>query len=125
MKEQLKQYWNEKAKPFLKRYNELWLGPVAIVLFIISEAFVRDLDPQAVPYTMDAFQKIIFGHAVFAISTFSALLAIRLAFPNLFYTLVDDLPLHFNQLNPWQKLKLSFSAFACYLLALVLAMTVL
>lgn len=107
---------------FLKRYNELWLAPVAIVLYIVSERMVRDADPQAVPYTLDAFQKIIFGHLVFATCSVSALLCIRLAFPLLFKILVDQFEDLFTKLSIWEKLKLSFSVFALYLLGLILSM---
>lgn len=107
---------------FLKRYNELWLAPLAIVLYVAAERLIREADPQAVPYTLDAFQKIIFGHLVFATCSVSALLCIRLAFPLLFRILVDQFEDLFNKLTIWEKLKLSFSVFAFYLLGLILSM---
>ena len=112
-------------KRFLARYNELWLGPIALALFVLSESLVTQVDPRAVPYTLDAFQKIVFGHAAFAAATFSALLAIRLTFPDIFLYLIDHFNSHFNQLSTWEKLKLSFSVFACYVLGLLLAMLIL
>lgn len=116
---------NSPLIKFLKRYNELWLAPLAFVLYMIAERFIKTIDPEAVPYTLDAFQKIIFGHLVFATCSVSALLCIRLAFPAVFTILVDQFEEHFTKLSIWEKLKLSFWVFASYLLGLILCMQVL
>jgi len=110
---------------FLKRYNEFWLAPLALILYVASERFLKAIDPEAVPYTLDAFQKIIFGHLVFATCSVTALLCIRLAFPIAFKTLVDEFEGLFIKLSIWEKLKLSFWVFASYLLGLILCMQVL
>lgn len=115
-------------KKLLKRYNELWLAPLAIILFIIAQSIVKIADPEAVPYTIDAVQKIIFGHLVFACCTISVWLSLRLTWPGIFKYLVDHFNQDFVNLNDnqrWEKLKLSFWVFACYLLGLILCMQVL
>lgn len=114
-----------KLLNLLKRYNELWLAPLAIVLYVIAERFVKIADPEAVPYTIDAVQKILFGHLVFGCCTFSAWLCLRLTWPAVFRVLVDEFNDSLNKLSIWEKLKLSFWVFASYLLGLILCMQVL
>lgn len=110
---------------FLKRYNELWLGPIGLILFIISQPVIKAVDPEAVVYTSDAVQKIIFGHIVFASCIFSTWIALRLTWPSVFRFLVDEFNESLTNLTTWEKLKLSFLVFACYLLGLILCMQVL
>jgi hypothetical protein len=121
LKDILKRY---QVVAFLKRYNELWLAPIAVVLFLVAETVIPDLDPRAVPYTIDVFQKVFFGLAAFAMATFCSMIAIRLAWPSIFTFLIDQVTDHFNQLTPWEKLKLCFSVFALYVLGLLLAMLI-
>jgi hypothetical protein len=110
---------------FLKRYNELWLAPLAFLLYLVSEWFVKLADPEAVPYTIDAIQKILFGHLVFGCCTFSAWLCLRLTWPSVFRILVDEFNDSLNKLNTWEKLRLCYWVFASYLLGLILCMLVL
>ncbi len=128
---------SQKIKAILRRYNELWLGPIGIILFLISARVVKFLDPEAVSYTADAFQKIIFGHLVFAACIFSAWLALRLTWPSVFRYLVDDFNDDFSSLGKSYvttnqknekcevKLFLALSLLALYVLGLIACMHVL
>lgn len=110
---------------FLKRYNELWLGPLGLILFLVSMPLIRNIDPRAVAYTMDAFQKIIFGHVCIASALFSLWLVLRLTWPDVFRYLVDGFQKDFSNLIPFHKCVICFAAFFSYLFALVEAMRIL
>ncbi|MBT1702953.1 hypothetical protein [Chryseosolibacter indicus] len=113
---------------FFKRYNELWLGPLGLVLFIFSNPLIKAIDPEAVVYTTDAVQKIIFGHVAFAACVFSTWLCLKLTWPSAFKYLTKDFDRDFSQLNNNEKcvkLYLAFSLLALYLLGLIACMHVL
>jgi len=113
---------------FLKRYNELWLGPLGVLLWGLSPQLIHWIDPTAATYDSAVWQKLIFGHVVFCVCSFSAKVIMSFTNPGLFKYLVDDFDRDFVTLTEdkrWEKLKLSFAVFAFYLLGLLLAMQVL
>lgn len=113
---------------FLKRYNELWLGPLGVLLWILSPEIIHWLDPTAATYDAAVWQKVIFGLVVFSVCSFSVWLMLRIQFPQLFKYLTEQWDGDFVKLTEdkkWEKLKLSFLVFACYLVGLLLAMQVL
>ncbi|NOS94543.1 MAG: hypothetical protein HOP30_21745 [Cyclobacteriaceae bacterium] len=113
---------------FLKKYNELWLLPIGILLWLLSPVLFRQVDETAAPYDVAVFQKIIFGLIVFSFCTFNVWIILRLTFPNVFKYLTETFDSEFLNLNPEQKcdrLKISLALFALYLLGLLLAMQVL
>jgi hypothetical protein len=113
---------------FLKRYNELWLGPLGLIVWLASPALIRFLDSEAAVYDTAVFQKLIFGLITFSFCTFNVWIALKLTMPGVFRYLTETFDEDFSNLNEnqkWEKLKLSFAVFACYLLGLLLAMQVL
>jgi hypothetical protein len=113
---------------FFKKYNELWLGPLGLILFLVSKYIIKAIDPEAVVYTTDAVQKIIFGHLVFAACVFSTWIVMRLTWPSVFKYLTELFDQDFSSLNPNQicvKLFLAFSLLALYLSGLIACMHVL
>jgi hypothetical protein len=112
----------------IRRYNELWLIVIGLVLWFVSPYLIHQVDETAATYDVAVLQKLIFGLIVFSFSTFNVWIALRLTFPALFKYLTEDFESDFLNLNPeqkWEKLKLSLAVFALYLLGLLLAMQVL
>jgi hypothetical protein len=110
---------------YLKRYNELLLLPIGLLLWFISPALFHQLDETAATYDYGVFQKIIFGLIVFSFCSFNAWIALRITFPSVFQYLTDFFDTDFKRLTNEQKcvkLKLSLALFALYLLGLLLAM---
>jgi hypothetical protein len=113
---------------FFKKYNELWLGPLGLLLFVFSAPIIRAVDPEAVVYTTDAVQKIIFGHVAFAACVSSTWIVLRLTWPSAFNYLTAEFDSDFSKLNDNQKcvkLLLAFCLLALYLLGLIACMHVL
>ncbi|MGL6123949.1 MAG: hypothetical protein ACRC1W_13260 [Shewanella sp.] len=113
---------------FLKRYNELWLAPLGLLVWLISPSLIRFLDSEAAVYDTAVFQKLIFGLVTFSFCTFNVWIVLKLTMPKVFRYLTEVFDEDFETLNQnqkWEKLKLSFAVFACYLLGLLLAMQVL
>ncbi len=112
---------------FLKRYNELILGPIALVIWFVSPFLFRAVDETTAVYDIAVFQKVIFGLIVFNISTFCVWIALRLTFPQVFRYLTEAFDNDLSNLNEQkcERLKISLALFACYLLGLLLAMQVL
>jgi hypothetical protein len=113
---------------FLKRYNELWLGPLAVLIWLLSTALFHAVDETAATYDIAVFQKIIFGLIVFNFATFNVWIVMRLTFPEVFKYLTEHFDNDIFNLKTNQtceKLKISLALFACYLLGLLLAMQVL
>jgi len=113
---------------FLKQYNELWLLPLGILLWLVSPVLFHSVDETAATYDLAVFQKIIFGLIVFSFCTFNVWIILRLTFPGIFKYLTETFDSDFTNLNPDQKcekLKISFALFALYLLGLLMAMQVL
>lgn len=111
-----------------KKYNELWLGPLGLLLFLISAPIIKAVDPEAVVYTTDAVQKIIFGHVAFAACAFSAWVVMRLTWPSVFKYLTEEFDTDFSNLTDNQKcvkLFLAFCLLALYVLGLIACMHVL
>lgn len=118
----------EKVAKFFRKYNELWLGPIGFLLWILSGVLITWIDQErAAPYDIAVWQKVIFGLVVFNVSTFNVLVFIRLVNPNVFRYLTEQFDQDFSNLNnnSCEKLKLSLALYACYLLGLLLAMQVL
>jgi hypothetical protein len=113
---------------FLKRFNELLLGPLGVLLWAVSPQLIHWLDPTAATYDAAVWQKIIFGLVVFSVSSFSAWLMLRITFPGVFRYLTEYWDKDFVNLNEdkrCEKLKLSLLLLSLYLLGLVLCMQVL
>jgi len=113
---------------FFRKYNELILGPIGLVIWFLSPTLIRFFDPVAATYDNAVWQKVIFGMVLFNICTFNTWIALRLTFPGIFKYLVELFDQDFVNLNDnqkWEKLKVSFSFLALYLLGLILCMQVL
>jgi len=113
---------------FFKRYNELYLLPLAILLWLVSPVLFHQVDDTAATYDVAVFQKIIFGLIVFSFCTFNVWIVLRLTFPQVFKYLTEYFDTEFSNLTPEQKcdkLKIGLAVFALYLLGLLLAMQVL
>lgn len=118
----------KKFGAFLKRYNELWLGPLGLIVWILSPYVIHALDETAATYDVAVFQKVIFGSVVFSFSTFNVWIVLRLTFPGVFKYLTESFDRDLSTLSAeyrCAKLKISLALFACYLLGLLLAMQVL
>ncbi|MFD0997687.1 hypothetical protein ACFQ21_00145 [Ohtaekwangia kribbensis] len=117
----------EQIIKFFRKYNELILGPLGIVLWFVSAPILHYIDPTAATYDLAVFQKLLFGLMTFNVCTANALLLIRLVNPSVFKFLTQDFDTAFSTLNnnSWEKLKLSFAVWACFLFGLLMAMQVL
>lgn len=113
---------------FLKKYNELWLLPLAFVLWLVSPYFIHLADETAATYDLAVIQKLIYGLMVFSFSTFNCWIVLRLTFPGIFRYLTEDFDKDFSTLTKQQKcvrLTISLAVFSLYLLGLLLSMQVL
>ncbi len=111
---------------YLKRYNELLLLPLALLLWWISPVIIHHFDETAATYDLAVFQKLIYGLITFSFCSFNAWIALRITFPSVFKYLTEDFDNDFNLTQPLcEKQKLSLALFALYLLGLLLAMLVL
>jgi hypothetical protein len=115
---------------FFTSRQELVLGPLGIVLWFVSAPLIRLFDPTAATYDLAVFQKIVFALICFCIFSFSAWMLIRIQFPKLYDYLDNKFDEDFNSIstNPQfqcDRLKVSFSVLAFYLLALILCALIL
>lgn len=111
---------------FFKRYNELYLLPMALLLWWISPSIIHYFDETAATYDLAVFQKLIYGLITFSFCSFNAWIALKITFPQVFKYLTEDFDNEFNLTQTlWEKQKLSLALFALYLLGLLLAMLVL
>lgn len=111
------------AIKFFKTWNELLLGPLGILVWLISPWLIREIDPTAATFDFAVFQKIIFALVAFCVFSFSSWMLIRIQFPAVFRYLANQFDQDFDSLNQTQiceRLKLSLFVLAYYLLGLVL-----
>jgi hypothetical protein len=105
---------------FFQTWNELILGPVSIVLWVISIVVIHFLDQTAATYDVAVFQKIIFALTAFCAFSFSAWLLCRVQFPKVFQFLSESFDSNFSTLTPLQQCVISLCVLAYYLLGLAL-----
>jgi len=112
---------------YARKYNELLLLPIGILLWLFSPVFIHSVDETAATYDFAVFQKLIFGLVVFSFSTFNVWIILRITFPGIFRYLTETFDNDLSTLNEnkCDKLKISLAVYALYLLALLLAMQVL
>lgn len=113
---------------FLRRYNELLLGPLGALLWVVSPQLIHWLDPTAAVYDAAVWQKVIFGLVLYSICSFSTWLMIRLQAPHVFKYLTEHFDEDFGKLSEdkkWDKLRISLCYYALHLLGFLLSMQVL
>lgn len=109
----------------LKRYNELYLLPMALLLWWFSSPVIHYFDETAATYDLAVFQKLIYGLITFSFSSFNAWIALKITFPKVFKYLTEEFDNEFSKLTLIElctKQKLSLALYAFYLLGLLLAM---
>jgi hypothetical protein len=103
---------------FFKTWNELLLGPLAVVLWFASMIVIHWFDQTAATFDIAVFQKIIFGLIAFCTYSFSGWLLCRIQFPTIFKFLSENFDSYFSSLNQFQQCVISLSVLAYYLLGL-------
>lgn len=118
---------------FLRRWNELWSLPIAVVLFFASAPMLRAMDPTAAVFDAGVLQVVLFGAVVFLTCTGLTWISLKLAFPKIYQFLDDTLEKEIASKNNdysyenkgfdlWRKSLLVFSVYALHLLVAALCM---
>ena len=107
-------------KRFFKKYHELMTIPVSILIFILSIPFLRWLDPTAAVFDAGKFQFIIMP----AIMLFSFLaiawIMLGVVFGHYKEYLKTTMKNDFNDLEKWQRIRLTYFIFFFLVFLLVL-----
>ena len=109
----------KSIKRFFKKYHELMTIPVSILIFILSIPFLRWLDPTAAVFDAGVFQIIPVSTIQLVLFLAVAWAMLGIVFGNHRKYLVNEMKTDFENLQPWQKLKLTYSIF--FLLVALLA----
>ena len=102
--------WATLVSFFKKRHHFITV-PAAILVFSVSITVLRWFDPTAATFDAGIFQVPIFAVIQFFIYLAVAWFAFRLIFGNFYRHLINDMKTDFNNITPWEKLKLSYSVF--------------
>ena len=114
-----KHLWN-----YLKLWRELSSIAAALFLWINSGWLLRKLDPTAATYDAGVFQVYLFAIVGLFLLHGIVRILMKLIWPTSDHYLDHHFANDFNQLAPWQKLKLATSIFFAFLLAAVLLVRV-
>ena len=106
-------------KTFFKKYHELLTIPVAIILFILSVPVLRWFDPTAAVFDAGVFQIMILSTIQLVIYLAIAWFMLKIVFGHHRKYLQTQMKEDFNNLQPWERQKLSYSIF--FLLVALLA----
>lgn len=106
-------------RSFLKKYHELVTIPIAFVIWMLSVHVLRWMDPTAAVFDAGVFQIPIFAIIQLVIYLAIVWIILGIVFGNFRRYLIKEMKNDFKNLQPWQKLKLSYSVF--FLLLAVLA----
>ncbi len=86
----------------------------AFVLFIASKRLLRDLDPTTAPFDLGWVQTILISAMRLLVFHGLTKYFLKYYWPVLDHYLAKRFNDHFNLLTPWQKVCISFSAFALF-----------
>ncbi|MEI8086565.1 MAG: hypothetical protein WCG93_10160 [Paludibacter sp.] len=106
-------------KNFFKKYHELLTIPAVILLFILSIPVLRWFDPTAAVFDAGVFQIMILSMIQLVIYLSVAWFMLKIAFGHHRRYLQTGMKNDFDNLEKWQKLKLTYSIF--FLLVALLA----
>jgi len=109
-----------KVINFLKRWNELFTIPIALVMWYWSSEVLRWIDPTAATYDAGVLQVCVLVIIQFLLYHGIAWLVIKITFPKLYDYINNAFDVEFHKITEWQRLKLVLSVFALYFLAIVL-----
>jgi len=98
-------------KQFFKKYHELLTIPTVILLFVLSIPVLRWLDPTAAVFDAGVFQIMILSAIQLVIYLAIAWMMLKIAFGHHRRYLQTRMKSDFDNLQPWQKLKLTYSIF--------------
>lgn len=111
----------KKFIEILKEWKEeFWSIPLAFLLFFLSPYFLRWLDPTAGTYDAGVFQIILFASISLLVFNGLSWFGVKMVFPEIFNYFQNKFKNDFNQLNQWERVKVSLFVFSLFLAALVL-----
>jgi hypothetical protein len=108
-----------KLIKFFKRYPELLTIPAGFIVWMLSVHVLRFFDPTSGVFDAGVFQIPIFAIIQFFVYVSIAWLMLGVIFGTFKKYLLNEMKYDFRKLEPWQKLKLSYSVF--FLLVVLLA----
>jgi len=103
---------------FFKKYHELWTIPIGFGIWLLSIQVLRWMDPTSGIFDAGVFQIPIFAIIQFLIYVAIAWAVLGVTFGNFRRYLQHQMKHDFENITPWQKLKLSYSVFF-FLLAIL------
>jgi hypothetical protein len=98
-------------KSFFKKYHELITIPVGFAIWMLSVHVLRWMDPTAAVFDAGVFQVPIFAIIQFIIYVAIAWIILGIVFGTFQKYLKFNMKTDFENIQPWQKLKLTYSAF--------------
>jgi len=101
------------------KHPELITLPIALLVWVLSIFLLRWLDPTSGTFDAGIFQIPLFSIIQFLVFVSVAWLVLGLVFGTFKKYLKTNMKSDFQKLEPWQKIKLSYSVF--FLLLAVLA----
>lgn len=127
----MKQHTFKRILRWCMDWNELFSIPIGLVLFALSPALLRWVDPTAAAFDVGTLHAVVFAVAAFCVLKGAAWLSLRLDFPEI-YRWLDDrmeeeiLPSGKAEENEcvekgssWRRARLLLVLFSLYLLPLV------
>ncbi len=110
----------KKIIQIFKEWKEEFFSiPLSLIIFFISPYFLRWLDPTTGTYDAGIFQIIIFATISLLMYNGLTWMGIKQVFPEIFTYFQDKFKTDFQQLEPWQKIKISLFIWAFFLLCFV------
>lgn len=98
-------------RSFFKKYHELITLPIGFVVWMLSVHLLRWMDPTAAVFDAGIFQVPIFAIIQFLIYVAIAWIVLGVVFGNFKRYIKTEMKTDFKELDPWKKLKLSYSVF--------------
>jgi hypothetical protein len=108
------------VRRFFKRHPEFVTLPIALCVWLVSVPVLRMLDATAAVFDAGIFQIPVFSTIQMLVYLAVAWAVLKLVFGRFYKFMRNEMKWNFEQLTPWQKLKLAYSVYFLLFASLVL-----
>lgn len=109
-----------RMRKFLADWNELWLLPLALLIYFVVVPFLQTIDPNVGTFSLEYLLRLVMLMVYFIWIHGLAWLFFKLFWPELYFNIGVWTKQFLHTAPLWQRTLLSISIFCFYLLLLVL-----